>query len=143
MGKKVLGVVGSYRKGGIVDSLVDEVLSTAEKLGARTTKTYLIDRHIEFCTNCRGCMQSEGAKGCREDDVDVARPQLPRSGGGLAAPPTWNRRIKNGHPSTVGHDSIVPGTMESCPTDLRDDPRALASFENVSNDRGFQDRLPK
>ena len=48
MAKKILGIVGSYRKNGIIDCMVTEVLSSAEALGATTNKIYLSDAHIEF-----------------------------------------------------------------------------------------------
>lgn len=56
----ILALVGSYRKGGHVDTAVSAVLSAAERAGARTDKIYLLDKHIEFCTNCRTCMQEPG-----------------------------------------------------------------------------------
>jgi hypothetical protein len=72
MGKRILGIVGSYHKGGIIDALVTETLAGAEELGARTEKIYLTDLHIEFCTNCRACTQEPGAEPGRcihEDDM--------------------------------------------------------------------------
>ena len=60
MSRKILAIVGSYRKDGIIDSLVSEVLAAAEEQGAQTHKIYLIDKHIEFCTNCRACTQEPG-----------------------------------------------------------------------------------
>lgn len=57
MGKKIIAVVGTYRKGRTIDSAVDEVLNSAKAAGAETEKIYLIDKNIEFCTNCRSCMQ--------------------------------------------------------------------------------------
>lgn len=60
MGKKILGIVGSYRRNGTIDALVQAVLSAAEEQGAETEKIYLIDKHIEFCTNCRTCTQQPG-----------------------------------------------------------------------------------
>jgi len=57
---KVIAIVGTYRKGGIIDRTVDEILSSARNEGAETGKIYLIDKHIEFCTNCRTCTQQEG-----------------------------------------------------------------------------------
>lgn len=60
MGIKVVALVGSYRKGGIVDSIVEEILSSISKKGAQTKKIYLVDAHIEFCTNCRACTQAKG-----------------------------------------------------------------------------------
>jgi NAD(P)H-dependent FMN reductase len=58
--KKVIAIVGSYRKGGIVDQAVDEILVSVKEEGAEIEKIYLIDKHIEFCTNCRNCTQEEG-----------------------------------------------------------------------------------
>lgn len=71
--KNVVGLVGSYRKGGYVDSTVDEVLSAARDRGAETEKIFLLDQHIEFCTNCRTCMQEPGPERGQcilEDDMD-------------------------------------------------------------------------
>jgi multimeric flavodoxin WrbA len=73
MGKKILGIVGSYRKGGVIDSLVTEVLSAAEQQGAQIKKIYLVDQHVEFCTNCRKCTQNPGAepgKCIHRDDME-------------------------------------------------------------------------
>lgn len=58
--KKVVGIVGSYRKNGVIDSVVTEILEGAEQQGAETHKIYLQERHIEFCTNCRVCLQEPG-----------------------------------------------------------------------------------
>jgi NAD(P)H-dependent FMN reductase len=59
MPKKVVAIIGSYRKGGTVDTAVDAVLGGAREHGAETTKIYLIDQHIEYCRNCRTCTQTE------------------------------------------------------------------------------------
>lgn len=70
MQKKIVGIMGSYRKGGSVDLLVDEALRGAEEAGAAVEKIYLIDKEIKFCTNCRKCTQDPGeAPGkCMHDD---------------------------------------------------------------------------
>jgi len=60
MKRKILGLVGSYRKNGIVDRLVSETLASAEAAGAATHKIYLTETHIEFCRNCRACTQAPG-----------------------------------------------------------------------------------
>lgn len=60
MQKQVLGIVGSYRKNGIIDSLVSAVLAGSEAAGAETKKIYLTDMNIEFCRNCRKCTQEPG-----------------------------------------------------------------------------------
>jgi multimeric flavodoxin WrbA len=67
---KVTAVVGSYRKKGFIDTVVDEILSSAGEEGAEVSKVYLIDRHIEFCRNCRSCTQEKGRERgkCPSDD---------------------------------------------------------------------------
>ena len=73
MGKKILGIVGSYRRKGTIDTLVSEVLSAAASEGAETEKIYLLDSHIEFCTNCRSCAQQPGpARGACIHHDDMA-----------------------------------------------------------------------
>lgn len=57
---RITAIVGSYRKGGVVDQVVDEILAAATAAGAEATKLYLLDTHIEFCTNCRLCTQDAG-----------------------------------------------------------------------------------
>ena len=59
MGIKVVGIVGSYRKGKTIDNAVSAVLEGAKAAGAETKKIYLLDEHIEFCTNCRNCAQEK------------------------------------------------------------------------------------
>lgn len=60
--KRFLGIVGSFRKGGVTDTVVSEVLNAAEKNGAITRKIYLSDCNIDFCINCRECTQSPGTE---------------------------------------------------------------------------------
>ncbi len=70
MSKKVIAIVGSYRKGGTIDTAVEAVLEGAREKGAVTRTIYLVDQHIEFCTNCRECMQKPGPERgkCRQQD---------------------------------------------------------------------------
>lgn len=58
--KRIVAIVGSYRKNGTVDQAVDAVLAGAREKGAETAKIYLIDHPIEFCANCRLCTQKPG-----------------------------------------------------------------------------------
>ncbi len=58
--KKILGIVGSYRKGGVIDSVVSTVLEAAREKGAETNKIHLQDRDVGFCANCRECAQAPG-----------------------------------------------------------------------------------
>lgn len=61
MSKKIVAIVGTYRKGQTVDSAVDELLKAAQQENCQTEKIFLLDKHIEFCTNCRNCTQQAGA----------------------------------------------------------------------------------
>ncbi|NOX54174.1 MAG: flavodoxin family protein [Planctomycetes bacterium] len=58
--KTAIGIVGSYRREGVVATAVAEVLSQLEKQGVATATVFLLDEPIGFCTNCRMCMQSPG-----------------------------------------------------------------------------------
>lgn len=71
MAFKVIGIVGSYRKGKSIDNAVTAVLEGAKSEGAEIQKIFLPDKHIEFCTNCRSCVQekTEGKRGkCIHND---------------------------------------------------------------------------
>jgi multimeric flavodoxin WrbA len=74
MAIKVIGIVGSYRKGKTIDSAVSAVLEGAEAGGAETKKIDLLDKHIEFCTNCREYTQqnTEARRGrcVHNDDME-------------------------------------------------------------------------
>ena len=66
-------MVGSYRKGGTVDNAVEAVLEGAREKGAETVTFYLSEKHIEFCTNCRKCVQEPGeerGKCAQQDDLE-------------------------------------------------------------------------
>jgi NAD(P)H-dependent FMN reductase len=79
---RVTALVGSYRKGGVIDTAIDEVLAGAREEGAEVAKIYLMDRHIEFCTNCRTCTQQPGPERgtcCINDDMGGIIEEIERS----------------------------------------------------------------
>lgn len=67
---RILAIIGSYRKHGTVDQAVDTILASAVEKGGIADKIYLLDRHLEFCTNCRECTQERGPVHglCRKHD---------------------------------------------------------------------------
>lgn len=86
----VMALVGSYRKGGITDSLVDEMLAVAAERGMDVHKVYLSDVPIEFCHNCRNCTQKPGpARGVCElqDDMAVLLETIDKADGLILASP--------------------------------------------------------
>jgi hypothetical protein len=79
LAKKVVAIVGSYRKGCTVDSLVDTVLSGAREKGAEVGKIYMLDQQVEFCTNCRTCTQEPGPRHgicIQKDDLESILSQV-------------------------------------------------------------------
>lgn len=73
MGKKIVAVTGSYRMGGTTDSAIEAILAGAREKGAETHTIHLTDCHLEFCTNCRECMQTPGperGKCIHQDDLE-------------------------------------------------------------------------
>jgi len=73
MVKKVVAIVGSYRKGGTIDSVIDAILDGARESGAEVEKIYLIDKLIKSCCNCRICTQEAGLRRgvcVQQDDMD-------------------------------------------------------------------------
>lgn len=89
--RRIVAIVGTYRKGRVIDTAVSEVLRGAEDAGAAAETIYLIDKHIEFCTNCRTCTQQAdvGRRGrCVLDDEmeEILRATDEADGLVLAAP---------------------------------------------------------
>ncbi len=87
---KVTAIVGTYRRGGVIDTAVDEILAAAREAGAETKKISLIEKHIEFCTNCRACTQQPGpARGecLLLDDMRAILDEIERSDAIVLASP--------------------------------------------------------
>ncbi|MFX0057917.1 MAG: flavodoxin family protein [Candidatus Hodarchaeota archaeon] len=61
----VLGIVGSPRRGGNTEVLVDEVLKGAEEAGARIEKVLLNQLNIKPCQACDSCYKTGH---CVQDD---------------------------------------------------------------------------
>lgn len=56
----VVAIVGSYRRDGTIEIATDALLASAEAGGAHICKINLLDKRMEFCTNCRSCTQERG-----------------------------------------------------------------------------------
>jgi multimeric flavodoxin WrbA len=87
---KITAIVGTYRKKGVIDSAVDELLGAAAAAGAQVTKFHLVDEQIEFCNNCRSCTQQAGGEfGCCviNDRMRPILDEIERSDGIVLASP--------------------------------------------------------
>jgi multimeric flavodoxin WrbA len=66
--RRVLGIVGSPRKGGNTEILVDEVLAGAVEAGAEAAKATLRDLNISPCNACNGCQKT--GRCVQQDDME-------------------------------------------------------------------------
>lgn len=61
--KKILAIVGSYRKGKTIDTLIDRAIQGVESIdGVQVEKIYLIEKNIKYCTNCMVCKKDDAEK---------------------------------------------------------------------------------
>jgi NAD(P)H-dependent FMN reductase len=75
--RQVLGIVGSPRRGGNTEVLVDRVLLGAKEAGAQTEKVILSELEI---APCQGCNMHEKLRQCvQQDDMQVLLEHMKRS----------------------------------------------------------------
>jgi multimeric flavodoxin WrbA len=75
--RQVLGIVGSPRRGGNTETLVDEVLRGAADTGALVEKVILTDLNIAPCQACGGC--GETGECVQQDDMQALLDKMARS----------------------------------------------------------------
>jgi len=56
---KILALIGSPRKGGNTDILVDQILQGSKTIGHTSEKLYLYDYEISPCIDCRNCKKGD------------------------------------------------------------------------------------
>ena len=84
---KILGIVGSERKGGNTEILVKEALASAERAGAQTEIVSVAGRNIAPCDGCGSCRKT-GA--CHiHDDMDAIFKQLEAAHGIVFGSPVY------------------------------------------------------
>lgn len=71
MGKKVLLLSASPRKGGNSDLLCDQFMLGAEEAGNQTEKIFLRDKTINYCTGCGTCFSMGDGCPQKDDMVEV------------------------------------------------------------------------
>ncbi|MCK5047241.1 MAG: flavodoxin family protein, partial [Candidatus Heimdallarchaeota archaeon] len=74
---RVLGIVGSPRRGGNTELLVDEVLAGAKEAGAETHKIILNDLTIGHCQGCNACSDKGQCK--YKDDMQIINEEMRKS----------------------------------------------------------------
>lgn len=84
---KVIGFVGSARKGGNTEILVNKVLEGAAERGAETEVVYLHNLNIKDCT---GCMTCKGDEGCPiQDDMQPLYAKIREADGVVLGSPIY------------------------------------------------------
>ncbi|MHB8170438.1 MAG: flavodoxin family protein [Thermincolia bacterium] len=84
---KILAIVGSFRKGGNTDIIIDRVLAGAGSKGARTEKVYVDDLRFGSCQGCYQC-KLEGI--CQQsDDVLKIRNKIEEADGVIVGSPIY------------------------------------------------------
>jgi multimeric flavodoxin WrbA len=88
--KHILAINGSYREGGITDQTIASIAASLDAMGAEVETVQLRDYPIEFCLNCRECMQQAGTSPgkCVHNDGMAALVEMIEAADGyvLAAP---------------------------------------------------------
>ncbi|MFC2078764.1 flavodoxin family protein [Candidatus Bipolaricaulota bacterium] len=85
---KVLGIVGSPRKGGNTDLLVGELLRGAEEAGAEVERVFLPDLNINPCKGCGACYK-DGEKCPQQDDMQLLIEKMSRASTWVLGTPVY------------------------------------------------------
>ena len=84
---RVLGIVGSPRRGGNTETLVDEVLAGAKEAGAEVKKIILNDLKIGHCQGCNACSENGQCK--YSDDMDIINEEMRKSSAFVYGTPVY------------------------------------------------------
>jgi multimeric flavodoxin WrbA len=68
-------LLGSPRKGGNTDQLVEQILKAARTKGHKTEKLYLYDYTISLCVDCRNCKKGDYVC-CINDEMQQIYPKM-------------------------------------------------------------------
>lgn len=69
MGKKILVISSSPRKGGNSDVLCDEFIKGAQAAGHECEKISLKDKKVNYCTGCSYCVSNNNTACSQKDDM--------------------------------------------------------------------------
>jgi len=87
---KIVALIGSPRKGGNTDILVDQILKGAKTKGHTGEKLYLYNYQISPCTDCRKCKKGEHVCSIK-DGMQKIYPKITRADAIIFGTPNyWN-----------------------------------------------------
>ena len=103
---KIVAIMGSYRKGKTIDTLLDKAIEGA-KAGnpqVEVEKVTLVDKHIEYCKNCMVCRNDNPEKNVAKciisDDMQTLYPKLDEADAFMFATPV-----------NMGHETAIMKTF--------------------------------
>jgi multimeric flavodoxin WrbA len=85
---RIVGIVGSPRKGGNTEVMANETLRGAEKAGAETELITLFDKDLQICCGCREHVKSGGFC-CFRDDLQPIIEKLKKGKGIVFGSPCY------------------------------------------------------
>jgi multimeric flavodoxin WrbA len=83
---KLLGIMGSSRRDGNTNDLLDVALKGASEAGAQVDKVVLLDYKIHHILNCKDCEQRGG---CPDDEYPILRDKIFAAEGLIWASPVY------------------------------------------------------
>ena len=87
--KKVLGIVGSPRRGGNTDLLVDEILKGAKEKNLETEKISLYKLTINPCDGCNVCFKNDDGNCKHKDDFSTLKEKMEESNTWIISTPIY------------------------------------------------------
>lgn len=91
MTPRILGIVGSPRKGGNTEILTEHLLNGAEEMGTETELVSLSDLNLNYCRSCHHCLETGVC--AISDDIEPLKEKLLRSDGIVLASSTQAQTI--------------------------------------------------
>lgn len=86
---KILAIVGSYRKGGNTDVIIDKVLAGASEKGAETEKIFVDDISIAPCRGCMEDCKKSGVCTIKDDDLAAIIQKMDQCDGFIVGTPIY------------------------------------------------------
>lgn len=88
---KLLGIVGSPRKSGNTETLMEETLKSAEQEGAEIELIRLVDFNLKPCDGCQTCTKTK--KCAIEDDVESIFKKMAEADGIIIGSPVYFQNV--------------------------------------------------
>ena len=88
---RILGIVGSPRKGGNTEIILNNALEAARSIGAETEIILLADNRVEPCDGCGVCSKTGKCK--MDDDFEHVFNKMTEADGLIFASPSYNESM--------------------------------------------------